>query len=208
MVEDDVSTRARVADAIRSDPDLEFISAYGTAGEVLARIAEDAPNVLLVDLGLPDRSGLEVIREVTARFPEVAVMVLTAFGDEANVLASLAAGAQGYLLKGNLSHDIGVDIRDLKNGGSPLSPLVARHLLARLPSAPAKPTPESEGVALTPREREILGTIARGFDYAETARLLGIAPGTVHTHLKRVYRKLAVNSKTEAVFEAGKLGLL
>lgn len=208
VVEDDSLTREALCASIASDDAFALSGAHETGAAGLLALDAEAPDVLIVDLGLPDMPGLDVIRQAARRYPELSIMVLTSFGDEANVLASLAAGAQGYLLKGNLSHDIGVDIRDLKNGGSPLSPLVARHLLARLPPPPPKPTPESEAVALTPREREILGTIARGFDYAETARLLGIAPGTVHTHLKRVYRKLAVNSKTEAVFEAGKLGLL
>jgi DNA-binding NarL/FixJ family response regulator len=208
LIEDDAQTRGQLCAAISADGELALAGAYGTGGAGLAGLADDAPDVLLVDLGLPDMPGLAVIRAAAARHPEVAIMVLTAFGDETNVLAALEAGAQGYLLKGNLAHDIGVDIRDLKNGGAPLSPLIARHLLSLLPSArPAEP-PAGDSTTLTPREREILNAISRGFNYAETAGLLGIASGTVHTHLKRIYRKLSVSSKTEAVFEAGKLGLL
>jgi len=217
LVEDDPDTRDQVRASISGDTELVLVSAHATGEAGLTALAEDAPDVLLVDLGLPDMHGLEVIRRAAARHPELAIMVLTAFGDEANLLAALEAGAQGYLLKGNLAHDIGVDIRDLRNGGAPLSPLVARHLLTRMQPrrasqaaavAQASAVPPEEAVTLTPREREILDAISRGFNYAETAQLLGIASGTVHTHLKRVYRKLSVRSKTEAVFEAGKLGLL
>jgi DNA-binding NarL/FixJ family response regulator len=212
LIEDDSGTRERVMASIAADGELLGVSAHATGEAGLAAIAGDAPDVLLVDLGLPDVSGLEVIRRAAALYPDLAIMVLTAFGDEANVLAALEAGAQGYLLKGNLTHEIGVDIRDLKSGGAPLSPLIARHLLGRLQAKRTARPPETathaDTVSLTPREREILNAISRGYNYSETATLLGIAPGTVHTHLKRIYRKLSVGSKTEAVFEAGRMGLL
>jgi len=217
LIEDDPDTREQVQASIAGDSELVLVSAYASGEAGLAALAEDAPDVLLVDLGLPYMPGLEVIRRAARRHPELAIMVLTAFGDEANLLAALEAGAQGYLLKGSLAHEIGVDIRDLRNGGAPLSPLVARHLLTRMQPrrgsqvaaiAQAPAIAPEVAVTLTPREREILDAISRGFNYAETAQLLGIAAGTVHTHLKRIYRKLSVRSKTEAVFEAGKMGLL
>jgi len=204
VVEDDAETRLRVVRLIEADAELRLAGSYATAGEALTGLARSPPDVFLVDLGLPDMSGLELIRIVARQYPACDVLVFTAFGDEANVLASLEAGARGYLLKGNLSHDIGVDIRDIKAGGSPVSPLIARHLLRRVGAA----QPKAGEDPLSPREKEILNTISRGYSYAETAGLLAISVATVHTHLKRIYRKLAVNSKTEAVFEANKLGLL
>lgn len=209
LVEDDADTRAHISASIRSDAELQLIGDYSCAGDALSGLARNPPDVVLIDLGLPDMPGLDLIKVCARQYPDCEILVFTAFGDEANVLAALAAGAGGYLLKGNLSHDIGFDIRDIKAGGSPLSPLIARHLLARMGD---RPTPVSgktgDPPLLTPRETEILNAISRGFTYAETAKLMGVTAATVHTHLKRVYRKLAVSSKTEAIFEASKMGLL
>jgi DNA-binding NarL/FixJ family response regulator len=210
LVEDDAETRQRLAASIREQNWLELVAAFATGTEALSALAAANPDVLLVDLGLPDMSGLKIIRFAATRLPDCDVLVISMFGDEANVLAALEAGARGYLLKGSLVRDISIDIRDLRDGGSPLSPLIARQVLKRLQSRqPERAEPDSrEDTGLSPREAEILNAISRGFSYAETAATLGITVGTVHTHLKRIYGKLAVHSKTEAVFEAGRLGLL
>jgi DNA-binding NarL/FixJ family response regulator len=210
LVEDDAETRQRLAASICKQDWLELVAAFATGTEALSALAAANPDVLLVDLGLPDISGLDVIRCAAARLPDCDILVISMFGDEANVLAALEAGARGYLLKGSLARDISIDIRDLRDGGSPLSPSIARQVLKRLQSRqPGRAEPKSsEYTDLSPREIEILNAISRGFSYAETAVTLGITVGTVHTHLKRIYGKLAVHSKTEAVFEAGRLGLL
>lgn len=207
LVEDDREARERLVESIRQQGSLRLVAEYSTGGEALAGLESGAPDVLLVDLGLPDVSGLDVVRFVSGRYPECDILVISIFGDEANVLASLEAGARGYLLKGSLQHDIAFDIQDLRNGGSPLSPVIARQVLKRL-HAPASAIKPDDETLLTPRESEILNAISRGFSYAETAQLLGVSVGTVHTFLKRIYRKLAVHSKTEAVFEANRLGLI
>jgi DNA-binding NarL/FixJ family response regulator len=213
MVEDDPETRERLALSIRTQDWLELTATYATGGAALTGLRTHAPDVLLVDLGLPDMSGLEVVRFAAAKHPACDILVIPIFGDEANVLAALEAGARGYLLKGSLARDITVDIRDIRDGGSPLSPVIARQVLKRLQSSPpdraaAVPGDADDEQGLSPREVEILNAISRGFSYAETAEMLGITVGTVHTHLKRIYSKLAVHSKTEAVFEAGRRGLL
>lgn len=207
VVEDDEETRAQLAASISARPELRLVGQFATGREAIAGLAQAAPDVLLVDLGLPDISGLDVIRHAAAHQPGCDVLVLSVFGDEQHVIAALEAGAGGFLLKGARNRDITIDIRELRNGGSPLSPIIARQVLKRLhaaaQSASAKPVEPITGEeALTARETEILRTIARGFSYAETGDLLGVSTQTVHTHLKRVYRKLAVHSKTEAVFEA------
>ena len=200
LVEDDPEARARIAESIRQHDSLQLIAQYETGSDALAGLDAGAPDVLLVDLGLPDVSGLDVVRYASRRYPECDILVISIFGDEANVLAALEAGARGYLLKGSLQRDIAFDIQDLRNGGSPLSPVIARQVLKRLraPGSERKPETDEETV-LTAREAEILNAISRGFSYAETAGMLGISVGTVHTFLKRIYRKLAVHSKTEAV---------
>src|SRR5882672_8036990 len=209
LVEDDRETRARLVSSIRAQASLELVAEYATGSEALAGLESCAPDVLLVDLGLPDISGLEVVRFAAHRHPDCDILVISIFGDEANVLAALEAGARGYLLKGSLQHDIAFDIQDIRNGGSPLSPVIARQVLKRLrPPTPEKKMAADEDTLLTGRESEILNAISRGFSYAETAQMLGVSVGTVHTFLKRIYRKLAVHSKTEAVFEANRLGLI
>ena len=213
IVEDDDETRSRLAASIAASHSLELVAEYRTGAEALAALAARAPDVLLVDIGLPDMSGLEIVRFVSERHPDCDILVISIFGDEATVLAALEAGARGYLLKGSLQRDIALDIGDVLNGGSPLSPVIARQMLKRLQnskqsSLPVQAAAIAEETRLTARESEILNTISRGFSYAETARILEISLGTVHSHLKRIYRKLAVNSKTEAVFEANRLGLI
>jgi DNA-binding NarL/FixJ family response regulator len=210
VVEDDAPTRTALAAAIAADASLSLSGTYSKAGEALAAVACATPDVLLVDLGLPDMSGLELIRAVATQYPSVDVLVFTAFGDEATVVACLEAGARGYLLKGSGVSHIGFDVREIRSGGSPLSPQIARHLVKRLrPATPQLSGPRpSTSDALSPRELEVLNAISRGFTYAETAALLGLQPGTVHAHLKNIYRKLEVRSNTEAVFEANRLGLL
>ena len=201
LVEDDDEARGRLVASIRADPSLRLVGEHRTGTEALAALESAAPDVFLVDLGLPDMSGLSVVRRIAERYPSCEILVVTIFGDEQTVLGALEAGARGYLLKGALQHDIAEDIRHLRNGGSPLSPVIARQVLKRLVPAQTSPAAETN---LTRRESEILDAISRGFSYAETAGLLKVSPQTVHTHLKNIYKKLAVHSKTEAVFEADK----
>ena len=213
IVEDEDDTRAWLAASVAAHPELRLAAEYASGRDALAGLAQAAPDVLLVDLGLQDISGLKVIGFVAARYPDCNILVVSIFGDEEHVLPALEAGARGFLLKGTLTRDITLDIRELNNGGSPLSPIIARQVLKRLRPASTVTTgaagdnPDAKDV-LTAREAEILRMIARGFSYAETAELLGISVQTVHTHLKRIYRKLAVHSKTEAVFEADQRNLL
>jgi DNA-binding NarL/FixJ family response regulator len=202
LVEDDDEARKRLVTSIRSDNSLQLVGEYATSAEALAGLESALPDVFLVDLGLPDMPGLEVVKRIAAVHPSCDILVVTIFGDEESIIGALEAGAHGYILKGALEHDIAEDIRHLKSGGSPLSPVIARQVLKRLlPPQPAL-------AQLTPRESEILNTIARGFTYAETADLLHLSAQTVHTHLKNIYKKLAVHSKTEAVYEADRRRLL
>jgi DNA-binding NarL/FixJ family response regulator len=205
LVEDDDEARNRLVASIQSDSSLQLVGVYRDGAEALAGLAKSAPDVFLVDLGLPDLHGLELVRRIASQLPQCDILVITIFGDEESVIGALEAGARGYVLKGALERDIAADIRHLRNGGSPLSPVIARQVLKRL--VPERTAPVSDGL-LTPRETEILDAIARGFSYAETAGLLHISVQTVHSHLKNIYKKLAVHSKTEAVFEADRRRLL
>lgn len=211
LVEDDESMRARLVRVLADSPDTVLVFAADTAAGMLQWLAGNAVDVLLVDLGLPDQSGLEVIRWCQAHRSTIDVMVVTMFGDEANMIAAFEAGARGYLLKDGTEDELARHVLSLHSGGSPMTPLIARQLLARL--APPQPAPAAPGGAadaanITMREREILQVLSRGYTYEETARLLGIAASTVQSHVKSIYGKLAVRSRTEAIFEARQLGLL
>lgn len=216
VVEDDHRTRARLCAAIDADPGFSLAADFDRLQPALAWVAGHPFDVLLTDLGLPDGSGIELIRACAAHHPTADIMVVTMFGDETSVLSSIEAGASGYLLKDAESPDVGRAIRDLHAGGSPMSPLIARKVLARVrkrdpqPAAPARPAalPGSPGVSLTKRETATLDLIARGYTYEEAARLMSVSVSTVQTHIRGIYGKLAVNSRTQAVFEAHKLGLL
>ena len=131
IVEDEPATRQRLAGAIEQHPFFTVSAAVGSCTEARAALATRLPRVLLVDIGLPDGDGIELIREVTRRGNLVDVMVITVFGDEQHVLAALKAGATGYLLKDSTSHDIGDAVLQLVRGGSPISPSIARYLLKR-----------------------------------------------------------------------------
>lgn len=211
LVEDDQGTRDRLTHALARASQLRLAYVAATVRETVAWLGANSVDVLLVDLGLPDGSGLEVIRQCRSLSPGTEVMVITMFGDEANMMSAFEAGARGYLLKDGTEEDLAQHVLSLNCGGSPMTPIIARQLLSRLsrgPSAPPAPDTTSPAEALTPRERDILGRLARGYTYAEAAQLLGIAPSTVQSHVKNIYSKLAVHSKTEAIFEARQMGLL
>ncbi|HEX5682411.1 MAG TPA: response regulator transcription factor [Ideonella sp.] len=206
IVEDDERFRAAFASVVGSAPDLHLVGTASDLPQGLLLLRELKPHVLLVDLGLPSGSGIELIRYAHSHLPGTDVMVVTIFGDEPHVMASLEAGATGYLLKDAHPADLAEQIRTLHAGGSPISPVIARRLLQRLTP---DPTPALDGDALlSPQERQVLTYSAKGFSFEEIARMLGVSRHTVMTYVKRSYRKLQVHSKTEAIYEARKLGLV
>ena len=211
-------------------PSLHLLAAVGTVADANAWLNAHAGqvDVLLADLGLPDGSGLEVIALSKALNPSCEPLVISMFGDETNVLASIEAGALGYIHKDSTPDDIAKTILDMCAGASPISPMIARRVLdkyrnersirsqtpvSRSLSAHEAAIPEdlnanSRRDLLTPREQDVLTLIARGFSYAEVARLQSMSLGTVQTHIKSLYVKLSVHSKNEAVFEATRMGFL
>lgn len=209
IVEDDPIFLNRFCKIIASDPDMELFAALRDGKSARETLALDAPDVLVIDLGLPDISGIEIIRETAQRHPKTDIMVVTVFGDEAHVIASIEAGATGYLLKDSLPNEFIDLIKQLHAGGSPVSPMIARQLLKKFrPADSANATPISENRNLSGRETEILSLIAKGFSFGEIAALLEISPHTVTTYVKKIYQKLAVHSRGEAVYEATKMGLI
>lgn len=208
VVEDDPAFRTAFAYAIQAASDMALAWVAATRGEALAQLQGPAADVLLVDLGLPDGSGIDVIRAAQAAWPGCAVMVTTAFGDEAHVIASIEAGASGYLLKDGPAQYVVQEIRTLQQGGSPISPLIARRVLQRLRVAPPPAAPPGGEAVLSQREAQVLELAAKGFQFDEIAQRLQVSRHTVQTFVRRIYAKLEVHSKMEAVNEARRMGLL
>ncbi|MCM5681969.1 response regulator transcription factor [Schlegelella sp. S2-27] len=209
LVEDDLHFAERFAEALERSGSMRLAARCGTVREALERLQSLAPDVLLVDLGLPDGNGIEVIRSAVQRYPNCDVLVVTMYGDQTNVLTCIEAGASGYLLKEAVKEDIVKHIDDLRSGGSPISPVIARQLLRKFqPSRPAGPAPTPLAEHVTERELQVLQLLARGFNYQEIAGLLGVSIHTIGTYIKRIYRKLHVNSRGEAVYEAQQMGIL
>ncbi len=214
LVEDNPTTRDRLLQVLHSEPSVELAFVCDRAGDMIRWLDQNTPDVLLVDLGLPDRPGFDVIDHCRRTNPATDVMVITMFGDEVNTMAAFSRGARGYLLKDGSEQDLARHVMDLHAGGSPMTPVIARQVLKRLVRAPAAATgapPLDHGAqdtGLSDRELEILSTLGRGYTYQEVADLLGISVRTVQSHVKNIYSKLGVHSRAEAVFEARNMGLL
>jgi DNA-binding NarL/FixJ family response regulator len=212
IVEDNAEFLACFSNAVLADPSLSLVGAVSTVAAARALIDATSPDVILADLGLPDGSGIEVIRQATAKLPECDVLVITMFGDDGHIIDSIAAGATGYLLKDAAPDRIVAAIHEVHAGGSPISPSIARRVLQRFkitdadPVPPSAATPPTEGQRqespLSERETEILRLVAKGLNFDNIGGILEISPHTVVTHVKRIYRKLAVHSRGEAVYEA------
>lgn len=212
LVEDDIATRRAVLNRLFSERDFPLAFEAGSVAQARQCWNEFAFDVLLVDLGLPDGSGLDLISEARQHFPSALIMVLSVFGDEQKLIAAIERGAKGYLLKDETSIGLAQAIDDLWAGGSPISPAIARHLVRRLarvdPAPSARPVNATIGNTLTEREREVLQLSAKGFNHAEVALLLGLSKNTIASYTRTIYEKLEVHSRQEALFEADRLGLL
>src|SRR5262245_33596417 len=179
IVEDEPELLRRFSDAVLTAPDLHLAGAVSCGAAAIAMLDAVEPDVVLVDLGLPDVNGVKVIEHAVAKYPEVDVLVITMFGDDSHVLASIAAGATGYLLKDMNVERIVAGIREVHAGGSPISPSIARRLLARFRRGPQEPDPvasPAENSPLSARETEILQLIAKGLSFAEVGDALCISP--------------------------------
>lgn len=213
LVEDDSVLRSRLGRIIDAHPRLRLAKSTGDVKNAVAWLGDHRPHVLLVDLGLPDGHGTHIIRYAKQQDPSVEAMVISVFADERNVVSAIKAGATGYLLKDSDRDHIAESILDLINGNSPISAAIARHVLKSFSdlrtSTQQDPSIAPEDVPqLTPREDDVLQCIARGFKYNEVAEMLDMSVHTVRSHIKHIYKKLEVGSRSEAVYEAVKLGIV
>ncbi len=205
VVEDQRQTREGLATLLDGTPGFRTIGRFASMEEALARIEQEPPQVVLLDLGLPGMSGIEGVRQLKARLPAVQILVLTVYADDDHVFEAICAGASGYLLKDTPPARLLDSIRELQEGGAPMSPEIARKVVSTFRRiAPPRDGPEQ----LSPRELETLKLLTEGHSYKTAAVALGVSVDTVRFHVRNIYEKLHVHSKSEAVVKALRSGLL
>jgi DNA-binding NarL/FixJ family response regulator len=232
VVEDQTKILKNQLRLLESNQDITIVGTALSGEAALEEVPRVTPDVLLLDLGLPRMSGIDVTREVKARWPQVEILIFTIFDEEDKVLEAVKAGASGYLLKGTPADKIIEAIKEVRAGGTVIQPSLARRLLRHFrvepdsspvptepvaaPPAPAAPeTPAASSEASEPllkplsnRETELLQLIAKGVSNSEAARLLNLSKATIRTHLEHIYRKLEVTNRVEAVTEGIRKGLI
>jgi len=199
IFEDNDELRDALSRLVASAPDMVLAGSFASCERVEEDAASCAPQVVLMDLGLPQVNGIEGTRRLKAAQPAVDVLILTVHEDEQRIFESVCAGASGYLLKKSTSAAILGAIREVRSGGSPMTPAIARRVLRMFQAA--VPAPPGD-CALTGREKEVLTGLVSGYSYKMIAADCGISIDTVRTHIKRIYEKLHVHSKSEAVARA------
>jgi len=196
IVEDSDQLRGTLARVLNRAEGFRCLSNYPSAEAALEGIPKDRPNVVLMDINLPGMNGVECVQKLKQIVPETLVVMLTVYEDTENIFNALAAGASGYLLKRTTSAELLAAIQDVQKGGSPMTTHIARKVVQSFQKAgPSTQATEN----LSQREQEVLDCLSQGFLYKEIAEKLGISYETVHTYIRRIYEKLQVRTRTEAV---------
>lgn len=198
IVEDRAGIRKSIANIINGTEGLRCIGAYSTAEEALKALEKTVPDVLLMDIGLPGMSGIEGVRIMKSKHPSVDVLMHTVYDDDDKIFQSICAGASGYVLKNVESSELIRAIQEIRNG-APMSASIARRVLSMVRG---KEEAQTTDMNLTPREMDILQLLVEGSSYKSVADKLFISPSTVQSHIKRIYQKLQVHSKSAAVSKA------
>jgi len=197
IVEDNDKLRATLARVLNRAPGFQCVSDYQNAEDALREIPKVSPNVVLMDINLPGMNGVECVRQLKAANPQIQVMMLTVYEDTENIFDALAAGANGYMLKRTPTPELLEAITEVHRGGSPMTMHIARKVVQSFQKAPAAPVPATEN--LSEREQQVLDLLSHGLMYKEIAEKLSLSYETVHTYIRRIYEKLQVRTRTEAV---------
>jgi DNA-binding NarL/FixJ family response regulator len=207
IYEDNDQLRESLSTMITLSPDLLLLGGFGNVLQVEQQVGELRPDVILMDIDMPGLNGIEAVKIIRRTYPAALVLMLTVFDDNGHVYDAVVAGASGYLLKKHISDRLLAAIREVLAGEVPMSPGLARMVLLRLQQAPggAAAVPD---YGLTPREKEILGSLALGNSYKMIASSFSLSIDTVRTHIKRIYEKLQVHSQIEAVNKANQERLI
>src|SRR5665213_1081080 len=196
MVEDDDEIRLNLTDSIRAEAGFQLVGAYRDAESALKALPAISPRVILMDINLPGMDGVQCVRRLKPFLPEAHFLMLTVYQDSTLLIQALMAGASGYLLKRTAPEKLLLAIREVCSGGAPMTPEMARRVVQHFQKAPAR---NAEVASLTPRERDVLDQLSRGFSYKEAADKLHIGTGTLQSHIHNIYEKLRVHSRTEAL---------
>ena len=197
IVEDNDKLRATLARVLNRAEGFQCVSDYQNAEDGLRDIPKVSPNVVLMDINLPGMNGVECVRQLKAATPQIQVMMLTVYEDTENIFDALAAGANGYMLKRTPTPELLEAITEVHRGGSPMTMHIARKVVQSFQKAPAAPVPATEN--LSEREQQVLDLLSHGLMYKEIAEKLNLSYETVHTYIRRIYEKLQVRTRTEAV---------
>jgi DNA-binding NarL/FixJ family response regulator len=195
IVEDDAGVRSSLAKLIDNSPGFRCLSQHPTAESALQELPKANPDVILMDINLPGLSGVECVRRLKPVLRATQIIMLTVYQNTEHIFNALAAGATGYLLKQTPPPELLAAIRDVHSGGSPMSSHIARKIVQSF----QKPSVARDTDNLSPRESEVLDLLAKGYLYKEIADKMGLTYATVHTHIRHIYEKLHVRSRTEAV---------
>lgn len=204
IIEDDAPAREILASWIRRADGFRLISEHGNAESALETLPAQKPTVVLMDINLPGLNGIECVRRLKPLLPETQFVMLTVYEDADHIFNALSAGATGYLLKQTPRSELLAALKQVHSGGSPMTSNIARKIVQ---SFQRKPTPPAEEAELSPREREVLELLARGYLYKEIADTLSISLPTVNTYIRRIYEKLHVRSRSQAVAKYAHLPL-
>ena len=196
IVEDNDQLRGTLARVINRADGFRCLSQYPDAEAAVEALPRDRPDVVLMDINLPGMNGVECVRRLKQLAPDSLVIMLTVYEDTENIFNALAAGASGYLLKRTPRAEVLDAIREVHRGGSPMTTHIARKVVQSFQKTGASSQPTE---SLSPREQEVLDCLSKGFLYKEIADKLGIGYETVHTYIRRIYEKLQVRTRTEAV---------
>ena len=202
LIEDDARLRQLFVRWLQHEPGFQILNQYADAESALIGLPKDLPEVALVDINLPGQSGIDCVRQLKPLLPATQFGMVTVYEDADKIFQALAAGATGYILKQTPRADLIIAIRELHRGGSPMSPNIARKVVQSFHhSSPTVAEPRSQ---LSEREQQVLDGLVRGDLYKEISDTLGISMGTLHTYIRRIYEKLHVHSRAQAVAKVAK----
>lgn len=185
---------------LRQEPELQLVNAYSDAESAVAGIPADRPDVVLMDINLPGQNGIECVCQLKPRLPATQFAMVTVYEDEDKIMEALKVGATGYLLKQTPRAEVIAAIRELHRGGSPMTPNIARKVVQSF----HRSKPPAAAPLLSDREQQVMDLLAQGYLYKEITESLGISQGSLHTYIRRVYEKLQVHSRAQAVAKLGK----